>query len=137
MLDKLGHLKLIDFGTAEITQSTILKPQFKEQIIKLKQKQQEAQPEEPSEEYMAEIGEMDSPLKKRRSTFVGTCQYSVIDLVTLLLSYLNKIIVQLLPIFGRLAASFTSFIIWKLHSKIVMSSLCLRRLKKQSIHFQK
>jgi hypothetical protein len=29
MLDKRGHLKLIDFGTAEITNCNILKPEFK------------------------------------------------------------------------------------------------------------
>jgi serine/threonine protein kinase len=38
MLSKRGHLKLIDFGTAEISNCTILKPEFKEHIIKLKQK---------------------------------------------------------------------------------------------------
>lgn len=38
MLDSKGHLKLIDFGTAEITNCKILTPQFKEHILKLKQK---------------------------------------------------------------------------------------------------
>lgn len=38
MLDHSGHLKLIDFGTAEITQCTLLKPEFKEHITKLKKK---------------------------------------------------------------------------------------------------
>lgn len=71
MLDKRGHLKLIDFGTAEITNCKLLSVQFKEHILKLKQKsekleQSRATPEEDdSEEIKA--------LKKRRSTFVGTC----------------------------------------------------------------
>lgn len=38
MLDNKGHLKLIDFGTAEITNCKILSAQFKEHILKLKQK---------------------------------------------------------------------------------------------------
>ena len=41
MLDKSGHLKLIDFGTAEISECSILKPEFKEHIIKLKKKSDE------------------------------------------------------------------------------------------------
>ena len=74
MLDKSGHLKLIDFGTAEISECSILKPEFKEHIIKLKKKADETGPEKAtSEEEPSEPPEMDSPLKKRRSTFVGTC----------------------------------------------------------------
>lgn len=41
MLDRKGHLKLIDFGTAEITNCKILSNQFKENILKLKQKSEE------------------------------------------------------------------------------------------------
>ena len=44
MLDKRGHLKLIDFGTAEITECSIVKPEFKEHIIKLKKKADENDP---------------------------------------------------------------------------------------------
>lgn len=36
MLSKDGHLKLIDFGTAEITRCTLLDPKFKEDIEKQK-----------------------------------------------------------------------------------------------------
>ena len=42
MLNKHGHLKLIDFGTAEISECSIVKNQFKENIIKLKKKSDEA-----------------------------------------------------------------------------------------------
>lgn len=74
MMDKRGHLKLIDFGTAEISECTILKPGFRENIIKQKKKLEETEPEKmSSEEEIQEPAEMDSPLKKRRSTFVGTC----------------------------------------------------------------
>lgn len=41
MLNKYGHLKLIDFGTAEIMDCSIVKPTFKENIIKLKKKSDE------------------------------------------------------------------------------------------------
>ena len=41
MLDKKGHLRLIDFGTAEITNCKLLKPQFKEHILSLKKKSDE------------------------------------------------------------------------------------------------
>ena len=37
MLDRRGYLRLIDFGTAEITNASVLKSEFKEQILKLKQ----------------------------------------------------------------------------------------------------
>lgn len=73
MLSKRGHLKLIDFGTAEISNCKLLKPEFKEHIIKLKQKADQTQQEKKEEEEAPESLEMDSPLKKRRSTFVGTC----------------------------------------------------------------
>jgi hypothetical protein len=73
MLDKRGHLKLIDFGTAEISGATILKNEFKEHITKLKQKSDQVSlKKEQSQEESLEA-EMESPLKKRRSTFVGTC----------------------------------------------------------------
>ena len=48
MLDRRGHLKLIDFGTAEITNATILKPEFKEHILKLKQKADQLLPHKSS-----------------------------------------------------------------------------------------
>ena len=75
MLDKRGHLKLIDFGTAEITECSIVKPEFKESIIKLKKKADEVDPNKMSsgDESSSNVSEMDSPLKRRRSTFVGTC----------------------------------------------------------------
>lgn len=38
MLDRKGHLKLIDFGTAEITNCKLLSAEFKEHIRELKQK---------------------------------------------------------------------------------------------------
>ena len=41
MLDKLGHLKLIDFGTAEITKCKIISEEFKAYINNLKQKSEE------------------------------------------------------------------------------------------------
>ena len=41
MLDKKGHLVLIDFGTAEITNCKILSEKFKEHIFKLKKKSDE------------------------------------------------------------------------------------------------
>ena len=41
LLDKRGHLKLIDFGTAEISECSLLKPEFKEHVIKLKKKAEE------------------------------------------------------------------------------------------------
>ena len=70
MLDKNGHLKLIDFGTAEITNCKLLSNQFKEHILKLKQKSDQL------EQSRAALEEDDSEeiktLKKRRSTFVGT-----------------------------------------------------------------
>lgn len=71
MLDRKGHLKLIDFGTAEITNCTLLTPQFKEHILKLKKKADEG--EVVKEKVEEEEVEEESPLKKRRSTFVGTC----------------------------------------------------------------
>jgi hypothetical protein len=71
MLDKKGHLRIIDFGTAEITNCKILTQQFKEHILKLKQKSDQL------EQSRAQLEEDDSEeikaLKKRRSTFVGTC----------------------------------------------------------------
>ena len=36
MLSKEGHLKLIDFGTAEITKCTLINEKFKEDIAKQK-----------------------------------------------------------------------------------------------------
>lgn len=70
MLDRRGHLKLIDFGTAEITNCKLLTAQFKEHILKLKKKSEELS--QPQEE--AELDELEAvTLKKRRSTFVGTC----------------------------------------------------------------
>lgn len=50
MLDKRGHLRLIDFGTAEITNCTLLKPQFKEHILTLKKKSDEIVKQQESEE---------------------------------------------------------------------------------------
>lgn len=50
MLDRRGHLKLIDFGTAEITNCKLLTAQFKEHILKLKKKSEElSQPQEEAE----------------------------------------------------------------------------------------
>ena len=69
MLDKLGHLKLIDFGTAEITKCKIISEDFKAHIHNLKQKSEEKTQLPEDEEEDAE----DNILKKRRSTFVGTC----------------------------------------------------------------
>lgn len=45
MLSKTGHLKLIDFGTAEITRCTIVDKEFKDNIEKSKKdnKQNEKQ----------------------------------------------------------------------------------------------
>jgi hypothetical protein len=54
MLDKRGHLKLIDFGTAEITNCKLLSQQFKEHILKLKQKSDQL------EQSRAELDEDDS-----------------------------------------------------------------------------
>ena len=39
MLDCYGHLKLIDFGTADISNSKITSKDFKDRILKLKQKE--------------------------------------------------------------------------------------------------
>jgi hypothetical protein len=39
MLDSQGNLKLIDFGTAEITNCNIISQQFKDKINELKNKE--------------------------------------------------------------------------------------------------
>lgn len=52
MLSKDGHIKLIDFGTAEISRCTIIDEKFKEDIEKQKKKSvaQKKLQEEPTEE---------------------------------------------------------------------------------------
>ena len=76
MISKEGHLKLIDFGTAEFSQSKLIAQSFKERIETQKkgkpkkyQEDEELTKDELSkndfmEEEYAKIG--------RRSTFVGT-----------------------------------------------------------------
>jgi hypothetical protein len=41
MLSETGHIKIIDFGTADISESKILKESFKEKIASMKQKNKE------------------------------------------------------------------------------------------------
>lgn len=68
MLSKEGHLKLIDFGTAEITRCTLINEKFKEDIAKQKKSSTN---EEITGDGSEEDEEEMTP-RKRKSTFVGT-----------------------------------------------------------------
>lgn len=62
MLSREGHLKLIDFGTADISNSDLISEAFKERINQMKTKKKE--------EY--EITPPESVILRKKSTFVGT-----------------------------------------------------------------
>ena len=38
LLSKHGHIKIIDFGTAEISDCLLLSEEFKERVLKMKKK---------------------------------------------------------------------------------------------------
>lgn len=75
MISKQGHLKLIDFGTAEFSQSTLVAESFKERIESQK-KGKAKKYQEDSEETKDELSKNDLEEEYakigRRSTFVGT-----------------------------------------------------------------
>lgn len=74
MLSKNGHMKLIDFGTAEITRAALLDEKFKEAIVEQKKASSSKIPI-PEPEPEENVEEEDMSPRKRKSTFVGTAYY--------------------------------------------------------------